>query len=62
MVNRYFAPCRYCGGTVQPDAGTLEKVGQTWLTAHIPCVEAQLRKAQTSCCVGGLSKAPRAAR
>jgi hypothetical protein len=43
MINRYFAPCRYCGGTVHPDTGTVEKVGEYWLTAHVPCVEAQLK-------------------
>ena len=37
MINRYLVPCRYCGGTVQPDAGTVEKVGQFWLGAHVSC-------------------------
>lgn len=39
MINRYPAPCRYCGGTVQPDSGTVDKVGQLWRAAHLPCAE-----------------------
>jgi hypothetical protein len=39
MINRYLAPCRYCGGTVPPDSGTVEKVGQSWQAAHLPCAE-----------------------
>ncbi len=39
MINRYLAPCRYCGGTVPPDSGTVEKVGQSWRAAHLPCAE-----------------------
>jgi hypothetical protein len=39
MINRYPAPCRYCGGTVQPESGTVDKVGQLWRAAHLPCAE-----------------------
>ncbi len=39
MINRYLVPCRYCGGTVQPDSGTVEQVGQSWLGAHVSCAD-----------------------
>ena len=38
MVNRYPAPCRFCGGTIPADSGTVERVGQTWLAAHHACM------------------------
>lgn len=39
MINRYLVPCRYCGGTVEPDSGTVEQVGQLWLGAHVSCAD-----------------------
>ena len=44
MVNRYPAPCRYCGGTIPPDGGTVERVGQSWLAAHSACAIAPRRE------------------
>lgn len=41
MLNRYPAPCRHCGGTVPANGGTVEKVGESWKTAHPGCVSAQ---------------------
>lgn len=40
MLNRYPASCRYCGGTIAPECGTVEKVGQVWQAAHPACIEA----------------------
>lgn len=40
MLNRYPASCRYCGGTIAPECGMVEKVGQVWQAAHPACVEA----------------------
>ncbi len=37
MINRYPAPCRYCGGTVQSESGTVEMVGKLWRAAHVKC-------------------------
>ena len=42
MINRYLAPCRYCGGTVPPDSGTMEKIGQSWMAAHVACAQAKV--------------------
>lgn len=39
MINRYLAPCSYCGGIVQPDSGMVERVGQSWRTAHVECAK-----------------------
>lgn len=40
MLNRYPASCRYCGGTIPPECGSVEKVGHVWRAAHPACVEA----------------------
>lgn len=40
MLNRYPASCRYCGGTIAPECGTVVKVGQVWQAAHPACIEA----------------------
>jgi hypothetical protein len=44
MLNRYPASCRYCGGTIPPECGTVEKVGQVWKAAHPACVEAHRKE------------------
>lgn len=43
MINHYLVPCRFCGGTVQPNSGTVEQVGQSWRGAHLFCAEENRR-------------------
>lgn len=36
-VNRYAGSCAYCGARVQANAGTLLRVNNGWLPAHLEC-------------------------
>lgn len=44
MFNLYPEPCRYCGGTIPPERGTVEKVGESWRAAHLSCAESKRRE------------------
>ena len=38
-VNKYAAPCAYCGARVPPNGGSLWKEGRRWLVAHLDCAD-----------------------
>lgn len=59
MFNRYPAPCRYCGGTIPPESGMVEKVGESWQAAHLACVEANRNEVAAFDCGGPVTAVKR---
>ena len=47
MVNKYPGRCRYCGGNVPAQGGTLKRAGKVWLVAHLDCSKAKAPRVST---------------
>ncbi len=47
MVNKFPAACRYCGGTVPANGGSLMRVGRAWAVAHLACEKAKAPRVVT---------------
>ena len=59
MNNPYLAPCRYCGGTVAPESGTVERVGQSFQAAHLACLSQRQNQFLSLLCAGAVPQAKR---